>query len=103
MILRWSSQQEARFKNINNQQSITVQTFNCRRGSGFLLGQQYGGILQWRNKDLSTRRGSFMSHQDHHAEPQRDPDPADSRADAIAALCAITIAVMGLLFFISQQ
>jgi hypothetical protein len=47
-----------------------------------------------------------MSHHDHHdthQEPQRDPDPADSRADTIAAFCAIAIAVTGVLYFISQQ
>lgn len=44
-----------------------------------------------------------MSYHDHHAEPHRDPDPADSRADAIAAIAAIAIAVVGVLFFISQH
>jgi hypothetical protein len=44
-----------------------------------------------------------MSHHDHHPEHHIDPDPADSRADAIAAFFAITIAVCGVLFYISQQ
>ena len=49
-----------------------------------------------------------MSHHDTnhhggHAEPHRDPDPADSRADAIAAFFAIGIAVTGVLYFISQH
>lgn len=44
-----------------------------------------------------------MSHQEHHTAEHRDPDPADSRADAIAAFMAIAIAVCGVLFFISQQ
>jgi hypothetical protein len=46
-----------------------------------------------------------MSHHDHHA-PQdlhHEPDQRDSRADAIAAFCAIAVAVTGILFFISQQ
>ncbi len=42
-------------------------------------------------------------HHDTHAEPHCDPDPADSRADGIAAFCAITIAVIGVLYFISQH
>ena len=45
-----------------------------------------------------------MSHHDnHHANNVHEPDPADSRADAIAAFFAIAIAVSGVLFFISQQ
>ncbi len=44
-----------------------------------------------------------MSHHDHTHEPVREPDPRDSRADAIAAFCAIAIAVTGILYFISQQ
>jgi hypothetical protein len=48
-----------------------------------------------------------MSHHDQHTDGQenlqRDPDPADSRADAIAAFLCIAIAVTGVLFFISQQ
>ena len=45
-----------------------------------------------------------MSHQEHHDAAQHiEPDPADSRADAIAAFCAIAIAVSGILYFISQQ
>jgi hypothetical protein len=47
-----------------------------------------------------------MSHHDNHQAPQTDtfePDPADSRADAVAAFFAIAIAVSGVLFFISQQ
>jgi hypothetical protein len=46
-----------------------------------------------------------MSHQEHRhdAADHLDPDPADSRADAIAAFMAIAIAVTGVLFFISQQ
>lgn len=45
-----------------------------------------------------------MSHHDHqHADSVREPDPADSRADAIAAFFAIAIAVTGVLYFISQQ
>ena len=44
-----------------------------------------------------------MSHQDNHQAAHREPDPADSRADAIAAFCAIAIAVCGVLYFISQQ
>jgi hypothetical protein len=44
----------------------------------------------------------------HHEEldmqsPSTEPNPADSRADAIAAFCAIAIAVSGVLYFISQQ
>lgn len=48
-----------------------------------------------------------MSHHDnhhaHHADSVHEPDPADSRADAIAAFFAIAIAVSGVLYFISQQ
>jgi hypothetical protein len=47
-----------------------------------------------------------MSHHDNHDVHQADsfePDPADSRADAVAAFFAIAIAVSGVLFFISQQ
>ncbi|MDY6982212.1 MAG: hypothetical protein SV422_03905 [Pseudomonadota bacterium] len=45
-----------------------------------------------------------MSQHDHHpADSVHEPDPADSRADAIAAFCAIAIAVTGVLYFISQQ
>lgn len=45
-----------------------------------------------------------MSHHDHHHdEPQRDPDPADSRADAVAAFFALAIAVTGILYFVSQH
>lgn len=47
-----------------------------------------------------------MSHHDQHTDGQdvqRDPDPADSKADAIAAFLCIAIAVTGVLFFISQQ
>lgn len=46
-----------------------------------------------------------MSHHDHShdSSPAREPDPRDSRADAIAAFCAIAIAVSGILYFISQQ
>jgi hypothetical protein len=45
-----------------------------------------------------------MSHHEHgDTELAREPDPADSRADAIAAFFAIAIAVCGVLFFISQQ
>ncbi len=48
-----------------------------------------------------------MSHHDHHADShvdvQREPDPADSRADAVAAFFAVAIAVTGLLYFISQH
>jgi hypothetical protein len=43
-----------------------------------------------------------MSHHDPNAD-NYEPDPADSRADAIAAFFAIAIAVSGVLFFISQQ
>lgn len=43
-----------------------------------------------------------MSHHDNH-DVQHDPDPRDSKADAIAAFCAIAIAVTGILYFISQQ
>ena len=42
-------------------------------------------------------------HHDTHAEAQRDPDPADTRADAIAAFCAVAIAVTGVLYYISQH
>ncbi len=54
----------------------------------------------------------FMSHHDHQVSDQVsdanfdhnvEPDPADSRADAIAAFFAIMIAVCGVLFFISQH
>jgi hypothetical protein len=45
-----------------------------------------------------------MSHHDEiNAQSQSEPNPADSRADAIAAFCAIAIAVTGVLYFISQQ
>lgn len=45
-----------------------------------------------------------MSHHDQtHADTVHEPDPADSRADAIAAFFAIAIAVCGVLYFISQQ
>lgn len=44
-----------------------------------------------------------MSQNDHQDTLHTDPDPADSRADAIAAFCAIAIAVCGILYFISQQ
>lgn len=46
-----------------------------------------------------------MSHHDHHAsnDVHHEPDPRDSKADAVAAFCAIAIAVSGILFFISQQ
>ena len=45
-----------------------------------------------------------MSHHDElNAQSQAEPNPADSRADAIAAFCAITIAVCGVLYFIAQQ
>lgn len=45
-----------------------------------------------------------MSHHDHHpADSLHEPDPADSRADAVAAFFAIAIAVCGVLFFISQH
>jgi hypothetical protein len=47
-----------------------------------------------------------MSHHDHHstdADTHAEPDPADSRADAIAAFFAVAIAVCGFLFFVSQQ
>lgn len=46
---------------------------------------------------------SLMSHHDNHQADSFEPDPADSRADAIAAFFAIAIAVSGVLFFISQQ
>lgn len=42
-------------------------------------------------------------HDDSHAEPHRDPDPADSRADAIAAFFALAIAVSGLLYYVSHH
>jgi hypothetical protein len=44
-----------------------------------------------------------MSQHDNHQADSFEPDPADSRADAIAAFFAIAIAVSGVLFFISQQ
>lgn len=44
-----------------------------------------------------------MSHHDNHQTDSFEPDPADSRADAVAAFFAIAIAVCGVLFFISQQ
>jgi hypothetical protein len=44
-----------------------------------------------------------MSHHDHNADTVHEPDPADSRADAVAIFCAIAIAVSGVLYFISQQ
>ncbi len=43
-----------------------------------------------------------MSQHDHHAV-HHEPDPRDSTADAIAAFCALAIAVTGILYFISQQ
>ncbi|MES2626992.1 MAG: hypothetical protein V4628_17020 [Pseudomonadota bacterium] len=42
-------------------------------------------------------------HDDSTANLQSEPNPADSKADAIAAFCAIAIAVTGILYFISQQ
>lgn len=42
-------------------------------------------------------------HDDAPVLPQAEPDPADSRADAIAAFCVIAIAVAGFLYFIAQQ
>ena len=42
-------------------------------------------------------------HENHHVDSIHEPDPADSRADAIAAFFAIAIAVSGVLYFISQQ
>jgi hypothetical protein len=47
--------------------------------------------------------GVRMSHHDNHEADSFEPNPADSRADAIAAFFAIAIAVSGVLFFISQQ
>jgi hypothetical protein len=45
-----------------------------------------------------------MSHHDEiNAQSQSEPNPADSRADAVAAFFAIAIAVSGVLYFISQQ
>ena len=44
-----------------------------------------------------------MNQHESHEVLSREPDPADSRADAIAAFCAIAIAVCGVLYFISQQ
>jgi hypothetical protein len=46
-----------------------------------------------------------MSHHDHSHDSTSsyEPDPRDSRADAIAAFLVIAIAVSGILFFISQQ
>lgn len=45
-----------------------------------------------------------MNQQHPHAEEiSYEPNPADSRADALAAFFAIAIAVCGALFFISQQ
>ncbi len=47
-----------------------------------------------------------MSHHDdnhNHAVSHVDPDPKDSRADAVAAVLAVLIAVAGILFFISQH
>jgi hypothetical protein len=45
-----------------------------------------------------------MSHSDEsNIQPQSEPSPADSRADAVAAFCAIAIAVSGVLYFIAQQ
>jgi hypothetical protein len=45
-----------------------------------------------------------MSHHDEATvQAQSEPNPADSRADAIAAFSAIAIAVCGVLYFISQQ
>lgn len=46
------------------------------------------------------------AHDNHHVENHEsyvEPDPADSKADAIAAFCVIAIAVCGVLFFISQN
>lgn len=48
-----------------------------------------------------------MSHHDHHDhhehEVQAEQNPADARADAIAMFAALTIAVTGILYFISQH
>ena len=42
-------------------------------------------------------------HHDTHDETQREPDPADSRADAITAFCALAIAVCGILYYVSHH
>lgn len=74
-------------------------------------GQCHAG---WTSVRASVKSRSFadpqecrMSHHDHHhahhADGLHEPDPADSRADAIAAFFAIAIAVCGVLYFISQQ
>lgn len=47
----------------------------------------------------------MSQHEPHeHQEPlASEPDPADSRADTIAAFCAIAIAVCAAIFFVSQH
>jgi hypothetical protein len=45
----------------------------------------------------------MSQHDNQPANGLHEPDPADSRADALAAFFAIAIAVSGVLFFISQQ
>jgi hypothetical protein len=52
---------------------------------------------------ITLRPEPRMSHHDHPADTAHEPDPTDSRADAIAAFFAIAIAVVGVLYFISQQ
>jgi hypothetical protein len=58
-------------------------------------------LLQTLQEKRMSHHGSH--HESHHADSLHEPDPADSRADAIAAFFAIAIAVSGVLFFISQQ
>lgn len=59
--------------------------------------------ISYNFKTHSIREYRMSHHDHHHADSVHEPDPADSRADAIAALCAIAIAVAGVLYFISQQ
>lgn len=44
-----------------------------------------------------------MSDHEQTSTVSTEPDPADARADTIAAFCAIAIAVSGIVYFISQQ
>lgn len=72
--------------------------------SGKIAALSFNRQLALAELSKHSIREHFMSHHDHHhADSVHEPDPADSRADAIAAFCAIAIAVTGVLYFISQQ
>lgn len=44
-----------------------------------------------------------MNDHEQHSTVSNEPNPADARADTIAAFFAIAIAVCGVVYFISQQ